>query len=149
MAHAEYVRQLQDAWRSSVVTSVTPSAAPPMSAQPDDDDDEEDEPLSPRDQYIARLQNAYRAPIGRADFSEADAIQRAYIRTAGGGPGPAKPGAEADAIAAARKGRKPGTPGVVFGAHNPDNFPTQDAAINDRDQAYQGYLKRLTDGWRT
>jgi hypothetical protein len=139
---------LQDAWRQP------PSGQ--MQQSPDngngDDGDDDDEPLSPRDQYIARISNGWRAPIGQADFSEADAVQRATMRRQS--PGAFAPGDEPAAIQAARKGRRQ-TGGVTFGQHNPDNFPTQDGyarptsdAAAERDAAYQGLLKRLTDGWR-
>jgi hypothetical protein len=112
----------------------------------DDDDGDDDDPeavaAAARQAYIDRISSAYRAPIG----NEADAVQAAFIQTAGGEPGASRGGGEADAIAAYRRGRKPGTAGVTFGAHNPSAFPTTDAAA-DRDAAYQGYLDRLTNAW--
>jgi hypothetical protein len=158
-ARDAWIRDLQDAWKSGPVTSLTPSAAPPVSAAswadpPDNGDpDGDDDDLSPRDEYIKNLQTAYKwpppPPPSANPSREADAIQAATARRQF--PGTARPGAEGEAIAAARRGRRP-TSGVTFGQHDPDNFPTADAALRDaaadRDAAHAEYVARIAGGWR-
>ena len=57
-------------------------------------DDEDDDDLSPRDQYIQRLQTAYRTPIGQASPSGADAVEA--LRRRWNAESPAKDAALAD-----------------------------------------------------
>ena len=172
-AYYERSRWLADAWRG-------PAAQPPAD-EPDDDDDDESprdryvreisnaykqtggylwatpgprmmEPqTSPPVPYGPRRRAGFTGPIGSL---EADAIQAAYIRTAGGGPGPAVPGGESEMIEAARRRRGGGpTPGVTRGQHDPSAFPSRDAAsLKDAraaaDQAYGEMCNRLANAWR-
>ena len=126
-AYEDRSRWLQDAWK-------TPSVSQRDAAPPPDDDEE----LSPRDRYIARLQTAYRTPFGQAAASRAIA-----------GP------SGADAIEAQRRrwtredgGGGVAPRGVTMGQHAPANFPTQDAALADRDVAYGEYLDYLQNAWK-
>jgi hypothetical protein len=146
-AYHDRSKWLQDAWRN-------PSGQmqqPPDNSDPDGDEDD-GETLSPRDEYIRRTSNMWRTPMA-SPYAEANAVQAAYIRTAGGGPGPPVPGGEAEMIEAARRGRRPGTPGVTYGAHNPAKFPSWDAASlkdarADADQAHAEMVHRLENAWR-
>ena len=134
-AYYDRNKWLQDAWK-------TPSGQ--IQPPPDDDDDDDGSPLSARDEYIRRTSNMWREPIGNGyGSSEADAIQRAFMRRITPG---ARPGDEPDAIEAARRRRgTPGPPGVTFG-----HGPTKDAAAGRAlaDAAYREYCDRISNGWR-
>jgi hypothetical protein len=79
---------------------------------------------SPRDQYIARLTNAWRTPPGQ-DASDPDDD-------------------DPNAIEAQR--RRWLSPGATPGSDAAT--ATKDAAVADRDQAYGEYLDRISNGWR-
>jgi hypothetical protein len=107
-ARATYISELQDAWRG-------PSNRPPALK----------DGQSPRDQYIARLTNAWKMPPGSAsdaddDDDDPNAIEAQRRRWLSPG---ATPGSDATTV-------------------------TKGAAVADREQAYAGYLDRLTNGWR-
>jgi hypothetical protein len=120
-AREAMIGRLQDAWKvQPVATGGAAHTTAPGAAEPDPDDDT----MSPRDQYIAGLQNAYKTPMGQAPAASADNIERARQQWISPG---AKPGG---GFGDARVSRE-----------------TKDAAA-DREQAYAGYLDRLTNGWR-
>jgi hypothetical protein len=116
---------LRDAWRTS---TGGPGGAAHTTAPPAGKPDPDDDTMSPRDQYIAGLQTAYRTPMGQAPAASADnvaAISRNWL----------SPGA------------RPGGPGYSDSTVSRETA-TKDAAA-DREQAYAGYLDRLVNGWRT
>jgi hypothetical protein len=100
---------LRDAWRG-------PSNRPPPALK---------NGQSPRDQYIARLTNAWKTPPGSVsgpdddddDPNPIEAQRRRWLS-----PG-ATPGSDAATV-------------------------TKDAAVADRDQAYGEYLDRISNAWR-
>ena len=155
-AYEDRNKWLQDAWKN-------PSGQmqqAPDNSDPDGDEDD-GETLSPRDEYIRRTSNMWREPIGNGYSGEADAVQAAFIARISPGGG-ARPGAEAEAIEAARRRRgTPGPPGVTFGQHNPSAFPSRDAAslgasptrsLKDAraaaDQAHAEYVARISNAWK-
>jgi hypothetical protein len=101
-AYYERSAWLQDAWKTPTGQMQQPPDNGNGNGNGDDDDGED---LSPRDEYINRVSNAWRTPVGNVygngNGSEADAIQRAFIARISPGGG-ARPGAEAEAIEAAR-----------------------------------------------
>jgi hypothetical protein len=152
-AHSKW---LEDAWRG-------PAAQPPPD-EPDDDDDDESARdryvreisnaykqtggylwATPRPRMMGP-QTTPPVPYGprrRAGFAgalaspEADAVFRAQTRTAGGGPGPAVPGGEAEMIEAARRGKRPTS----------DAAALRDARA-DADAAHAEMVHRLENAWR-
>jgi hypothetical protein len=121
-AYREGVRRLEDAWKTMPGgAGGEPLTTAPGASGGDDDDSD----LSPRDRYIAGLQNAYKTPMGQAPAASADNIERARQQWISPG---AKPGG---GFGDARFSRE-----------------TKDAATA-RDEAYAGYLDRLVNGWRT
>jgi hypothetical protein len=117
-AYEERNAYLRDAWRG-------PGNPPPPALQ---------DGQSARDQYIDRLTNAWRTPVGQADPDDDDdgandieALRQAWI----------SPGAT------------PG-PGPGYGDARPAvsrETATKDAAA-DREQAYGEYIARISNGWR-
>ena len=123
-AYRERSERLQDAWRG-------PGDPPPPALK---------DGQSPRDQYIDRITNAWRTPIGQApDNGNGDG---------NGGDNFARSSPDADNIERARQSWiSPGAkPGGGFGDARVLR-ETKDAAAA-RDEAYALYLDRLTNGWR-
>jgi hypothetical protein len=80
---------------------------------------------SPRDQYIARLTNAWKTPPGSVS-------------------GPDDDDDDPNAVEAQR--RRWLSPGATPGSDAAT--ATKDAAVADRDQAYGEYLDRISNAWR-
>jgi hypothetical protein len=123
-ARTQMIERLNDAYKTSRGgLGGSPITAAPPADTPDPDDDE-----SPRDAYIRQISNAYKTPMGQAPAASADDIERARQQWL-------SPGAKS---------------GCGFGDARPGisrETATQDAR-DARDQAYAGYLDRLTNGWR-
>jgi hypothetical protein len=121
-ARTRYIQEISDAWKvQPVATGGAAHTTAPGAPEPDDDDT-----MSPRDRYIAGLQNAYKTPMGQAPAASADDIERARQQwlspgaKPGGGFGDARPGVSRETA-------------------------TQDA----RETAYREYVARISGAWRT
>jgi hypothetical protein len=122
-ARQAYIGRISDAWKVQPVgTGGAPHTTAP-GAEPGSDDDS----MSPRDRYIAGLQNAYKTPMGQAPAASADnvaAISRNWL----------SPGA------------RPG-PGPGYGDAASRSTATKDADA-DRETAYREYVDRISGAWR-
>jgi hypothetical protein len=122
-ARAKYIAELQDAWRTPIggIGGAAHTTAPPADQPHDDDDD-----LSPRDRYIREISTAWQKPVGRGPRTAAansiEALRQQWI----------SPGA------------RPG-PGPGYGAKS---HQTKDAAVADREAAYDEYIDRISNAWR-
>jgi hypothetical protein len=125
-ARADYIARLSDAWRT--MPGGTGGAPHTTAPSADDDDDSADAAEQARNAYIKNLQTAYRTPVGQAPGGGGNDIER--LRQQWLSPG-------------ARPGPSPGYGDSAVSRE----AATKDAAA-DRDQAYAGYLDRLTNGWR-
>jgi hypothetical protein len=124
-AREAMIARLSDAWKVQPGGAGGEPLTTVPGAEPGGDDDDVE---SARDRYIAGLQNAYKTPMGQAPAASADDIERARQQWL-------SPGAKS---------------GCGFGDARPGisrETATQDAR-DARDQAYAGYLDRLTNGWR-
>ena len=123
-AYQERSAYLWDAYR--VMPSGTGGAAKTTAPPADKPDD--DEALSPRDQYIARISNMWRTPVGqcgRDDYYDPNTVE-----------------------AQRRRWLSPGArPGTGYGDARPTRTVTKDA-VADRDAAYAEYIARLQGGCR-
>jgi hypothetical protein len=117
-SYEAHERWLSDAWR-------TPSGQmqqPPVNGNGDGDDEDDNDPdavaEAARQAYIDRVSNAWRTPVGKAAASRAIA-----------GP------SGATAVEAQRR------------RWNAESA-AKDAALADRDVAYNEYIHRLTTAWK-
>jgi hypothetical protein len=122
-ARSEWIKGLQDAWRTPTGgAGGLPVTTAPGADRPDADDDN----LSPRDAYIKRISEAWKTGNGN--------------------------GASADNIAGPTRswlspGATPGPSACYRDARPAVSRETKDA-VADRDQAYGEYLDRISNAWR-
>jgi hypothetical protein len=120
-AYADHNAYLRDAWKT--MGGGTGGAAH-TTAPPADEQDGE----SPRDAYVRRISSAWKTGNGNSHSADnIAALTRSWL-SPGARPGPG-PGYSDARPAVSRE------------------TATKDAAA-DREQAYAGYLDRLTNGWR-
>jgi hypothetical protein len=127
-AYREGVRRLEDAWKTMPGPA---GGGEKLTTAPGAEPGSDDDNMSPRDRYIAGLQNAYETPMGQAPAASADNI--AGLTRSWLSPG-ARPG-----------------PGPGYGDARPAvsrETATHDAAA-DRETAYREYVARISNGWRT
>jgi hypothetical protein len=132
-ARDAWIGGLQDAWRG-------PGNAPrPDGNGNGDDGDDDPEALAARarDEYIARISNAYKTsgPYAWAAPPPALMASMASPRNPNNGGPDDDPKAAATAVEAQRR------------RWNAES-PVKDAALADRDASYNEYIRRLTTAWK-
>jgi hypothetical protein len=146
-ARDAWIRGLQDAYRTpvgqpaSAVAVAKPQSPDNGNGDDDDDDDGDDDPeglaARARDEYIARISNAYKTsgPYAWAAAPPALMASTASPRNPSNGGPDDDPKAAATAVEAQRR------------RWNAES-PVKDAAVADRDVSYDEYIHRLTTAWK-